>query len=72
MTQLCNLRCLRLTGTKVNRVPKGIGKLKFLTFVEDYLIGDGVRAVKRLALLGATCSCYIVGEPNPRWLTHAV
>ena len=69
MTQLSSLICLDLCGTEINEVPKGIGKLKFLTFVEDYLIGDGVRAVKRLALLGVTCSRYIAGEPNPRWLT---
>ncbi|VAH72326.1 unnamed protein product [Triticum turgidum subsp. durum] len=40
MTQLCNLRCLRLTGTKVNKVPKGIGKLNLLTELRGFLVGD--------------------------------
>ncbi|XP_037416483.1 putative disease resistance protein RGA4 [Triticum dicoccoides] len=41
MTLLSSLRCLDYCGTKINEVPKGIGKLKFLTYVEDYPIGDG-------------------------------
>ncbi|XBI61898.1 hypothetical protein VPH35_042636 [Triticum aestivum] len=41
MTLLCSLRCLNLLGTEINRVPKGIGKLKFLTYLEDYPVGDG-------------------------------
>nr|UBY07221.1 NBS-LRR disease resistance protein [Dasypyrum villosum] len=40
MTQLCNLRCLRLTGTKVNQVPKGIGKLNLLTELRGFLVRD--------------------------------
>ncbi|KAM3197655.1 hypothetical protein ACQJBY_072988 [Aegilops geniculata] len=40
MTQLCNLRCLRLTGTKVNQVPKGIGKLNLLTELRGFLVGN--------------------------------
>ncbi|XP_048561700.1 putative disease resistance protein RGA1 isoform X2 [Triticum urartu] len=40
MTQLCNLRCLRLTGTKVNQVPKGIGELNLLTELRGFLVGD--------------------------------
>ncbi|XBI61889.1 putative disease resistance protein RGA3 [Triticum dicoccoides] len=41
MTLLSSLRCLDLCDTEINEVPKGIGKLKFLTFVADYPIGDG-------------------------------
>ncbi|KAM3197671.1 hypothetical protein ACQJBY_073000 [Aegilops geniculata] len=41
MTLLCSLRCLNLLGTKINQVTKGIGKLKFLTYLEDYPVDDG-------------------------------
>ncbi|XBI15507.1 hypothetical protein VPH35_057919 [Triticum aestivum] len=41
MILLSSLRCLDLCGTEINELPKGIGKLKFLTFVEDYPVGDG-------------------------------
>ncbi|XBI24701.1 hypothetical protein VPH35_049773 [Triticum aestivum] len=41
MTLLTSLRCLNLFGTKINQVPKGIGKLKFLTHLRDYPVGDG-------------------------------
>uniref|UniRef100_A0A8I6XJU2 Uncharacterized protein n=1 Tax=Hordeum vulgare subsp. vulgare TaxID=112509 RepID=A0A8I6XJU2_HORVV len=41
VTLLCSLRCLDLYGTKINEVPKGIGKLKFLTYVDGYRISDG-------------------------------
>ncbi|KAI5004685.1 hypothetical protein ZWY2020_031928 [Hordeum vulgare] len=41
MTMLSSLRCLDLCGTEINEVPKGIGKLKFLTYVDGYSISDG-------------------------------
>ncbi|KAI5004688.1 hypothetical protein ZWY2020_031931 [Hordeum vulgare] len=41
MTLLCSLRCLDLFGTEINQVPKGIAKLKFITYVDDYPVGDG-------------------------------
>uniref|UniRef100_A0A287K4I9 Disease resistance R13L4/SHOC-2-like LRR domain-containing protein n=1 Tax=Hordeum vulgare subsp. vulgare TaxID=112509 RepID=A0A287K4I9_HORVV len=41
MTLLCSLRCLDLIGTNINQVPKGIGELKFLTYLRGYPIGDG-------------------------------
>nr|UBY06901.1 NBS-LRR disease resistance protein [Dasypyrum villosum] len=41
MTLLCSLRCFDLFGTKINQVPKGIGKLKLLTYLGDYPVGDG-------------------------------
>ena len=41
MTLLCSLRCLDLFGTEINKVPKGIGKLKFLTCLRDYPVGVG-------------------------------
>nr|UBY07161.1 NBS-LRR disease resistance protein [Dasypyrum villosum] len=41
VTFLCSLICLELYGTKINQVPKGIGKLKFLTYLGDYPVGDG-------------------------------
>ncbi|VAH72265.1 unnamed protein product [Triticum turgidum subsp. durum] len=40
MTLLCSLRCLHLFGTEINQVPKGIGKLKFLTDIRDYPVGE--------------------------------
>ncbi|XBI96842.1 hypothetical protein VPH35_033064 [Triticum aestivum] len=41
MTQLCTLRCLCLTGTEINHVPRGIGKLKFLTHLRGFPVGNG-------------------------------
>ncbi|VAH72403.1 unnamed protein product [Triticum turgidum subsp. durum] len=41
MTLLSRLRCLDLFGTKINQVPKGMGKLKLLTYLGDYPVGDG-------------------------------
>ncbi|XBI61905.1 hypothetical protein VPH35_042643 [Triticum aestivum] len=41
MTLLCSLRCLDLFGIEINQVPKGMGKLKLLTYLRDYPVGDG-------------------------------
>nr|UBY07246.1 NBS-LRR disease resistance protein [Dasypyrum villosum] len=41
MTLLGSLRCLDLFGTKIIQVPKGIGKLKLLTYLGKYPVGDG-------------------------------
>nr|UBY07424.1 NBS-LRR disease resistance protein [Dasypyrum villosum] len=41
MTLLSSLRCLDLFGTEINQVPKGMGKLKLLTYLGDYPVGDG-------------------------------
>ena len=41
MTLLCSLRCLDLFGTEINQVPKGMGKLKLLTYLGNYPVGDG-------------------------------
>ncbi|XP_020153999.1 putative disease resistance protein RGA4 [Aegilops tauschii subsp. strangulata] len=41
MTLLCSLRCLDLFGTEINQVPKGMGKVKLLTYLGDYPVGDG-------------------------------
>nr|UBY07384.1 NBS-LRR disease resistance protein [Dasypyrum villosum] len=41
MTLLCSLRCLDLFGTEINQVPKGMGKLKLLTNLGGYPVGDG-------------------------------
>ncbi|KAF7027681.1 hypothetical protein CFC21_039705 [Triticum aestivum] len=41
MTLLTSLRCLDLYGTEINQVSEGIGKLKFLTRLSDYPVGDG-------------------------------
>ncbi|XBI61893.1 hypothetical protein VPH35_042631 [Triticum aestivum] len=41
MTLLSHLRCLDLFGTEINQVPRGIGKLKLLTHLGDYPVGDG-------------------------------
>nr|UBY07305.1 NBS-LRR disease resistance protein [Dasypyrum villosum] len=42
MTLLSSLRCLDLLGTEINQVPKGIGKLEFITCVTGYPVGDGI------------------------------
>lgn len=41
MIRLCGLRSLCLAATKINQVPKGIGKLKFVTDIEAIPIGVG-------------------------------
>nr|UBY07412.1 NBS-LRR disease resistance protein [Dasypyrum villosum] len=41
MTLLCSLICLDLSGTEINQVPKGMGKLKLLTNLGGYPVGDG-------------------------------
>uniref|UniRef100_K3ZLJ5 AAA+ ATPase domain-containing protein n=1 Tax=Setaria italica TaxID=4555 RepID=K3ZLJ5_SETIT len=41
VTRLCNLRRLGIFGTPINRVPKGIGGLKFLNDLEGFIVGDG-------------------------------
>nr|UBY07022.1 NBS-LRR disease resistance protein [Dasypyrum villosum] len=41
MTLLSSLRCLDFFGTKINQVPKGMGKLKLLSYLGDYPVGDG-------------------------------
>nr|UBY06848.1 NBS-LRR disease resistance protein [Dasypyrum villosum] len=41
MTLLSSLRCLDLFGTEINQVSKGIGKLKFLTHLRGYSVGNG-------------------------------
>ncbi|VAH72308.1 unnamed protein product [Triticum turgidum subsp. durum] len=40
VTVLRSLRCLDLFGTKINQVPKGIGKLKLLTYLGHYPVDD--------------------------------
>ncbi|XP_044974710.1 putative disease resistance protein RGA4 [Hordeum vulgare subsp. vulgare] len=41
VTLLSRLRCIDLYGTKINQVPRGIGKLNLLTYLGDYHVGDG-------------------------------
>ncbi|KAH7660042.1 P-loop containing nucleoside triphosphate hydrolase protein [Dioscorea alata] len=40
ITKLCNLRSLRLAGTPVNFVPKGIGKLEHLNHLTGFIVED--------------------------------
>ncbi|CAM0878684.1 unnamed protein product [Alopecurus aequalis] len=41
MTQLCSLRSVCLLCTNIIQVPKGIGKLKFLTDLRGFPVGEG-------------------------------
>nr|UBY07125.1 NBS-LRR disease resistance protein [Dasypyrum villosum] len=41
MTQLCSLRRFCLIGAEINHVPKGIGKLKFLSDLQGFPVGNG-------------------------------
>nr|XP_029117674.1 putative disease resistance protein RGA3 [Elaeis guineensis] len=78
ITSLCNLRCLRLEETLLTHLPKGIGRLRNLIYLQGFVVGDGGGEedqgcdLEELQSLSQLRVLQIESHPKLRTISHGV